>query len=117
MRLNEIEYNDSQPIDAYGPGYFKVGGQRFDGPVLVAPDGVVAWGGLTDIDTLLAMKDSVDVVFVGTGAEIAHLPADLRQALDAAGIGAEPMASPSACRTFNILLSEGRRVAAALIPC
>ncbi|WP_445811201.1 Mth938-like domain-containing protein, partial [Yoonia sp.] len=58
----------------------------------------------------------VDVVFVGTGAEIAHLPADFRNTLEQAGIGVESMASPAACRTYNVLLSEGRRVAVALIP-
>lgn len=117
MRLNEIDFNDSQPIDAYGPGYFKIGGKRFDGAVIAAPDGVLPWGGLTDIDGLLVLQGVVDVVFIGTGPEVAHLPTGLREALEEAGIGAEPMASPSACRTYNILLSEGRRVATALIPC
>ncbi len=117
MRLNEIEFNDSQPIDAYGAGYFKVGGQRYDGAVIISPQGVCAWGGLADAASLLALDGLVDVIFLGMGAEIAHVPADLRDQLDAAGIGVEPMSSPSACRTYNVLLSEGRRVAAALIPC
>jgi len=56
------------------------------------------------------------VIFIGTGAEIAHLPADFRTLFDEAGIGVEPMASPAACRTYNVLLSEGRRIAAALLP-
>ncbi|MEL6220164.1 MAG: Mth938-like domain-containing protein, partial [Pseudomonadota bacterium] len=45
---------------------------------------------------------------------IAPLPADVRQAIEAAGIGVEVMSTPSACRTYNVLLSEGRRVACAL---
>ncbi len=117
MRLNEIDFNDSQPIDGYGPGFFRVGGQKHDGAVIVAPTGVFAWAGLDDGDALIALGDSVDVVFVGVGAEIAHLPTKLREQLEEAGMGIEPMTSPSACRTYNILLSEGRRVAAALIPC
>lgn len=116
MRLNEIAYNDVVPVDGYGPGFFRVGGKVFEGPTLVSPEGVRPWGGLEDRATLLALAESVDVIFVGTGAEIAHLPAALRDALEAAGIGAEPMSSPAACRTYNVLLSEGRRVAAALIP-
>ena len=117
MRITEIDFDDSQPIDAYGPGYFRIGGKRIDGATLVSPTGVTAWGGMEDVDSLLALKGIVDVIFVGTGAEVAHIPPTMREHLDAAGIGVEPMASPAACRTYNILLSEGRRIAAALVPC
>ena len=116
MRLNEIRYNDSVPIDGYGPGFFRIGGKIIRGPVLVFPTGVAAWDGLTDSAAILERAGEVDVVFVGTGAEIAHLPADFRKVLEDAGIGVESMASPAACRTYNVLLSEGRRVAVALIP-
>ena len=50
------------------------------------------------------------------GAEIAYAPRALRDALDEVGIGIEPMSSPAACRTYNVLLSEGRRISAALLP-
>jgi uncharacterized protein len=50
------------------------------------------------------------------GTEIAHPPTAFRKAVEAAGVGVEPMASPQACRTYNVLLSEGRRVGAALLP-
>lgn len=116
MRLNEIAYTDAKPIEGYGPGFFRIGGSVVHGPVLVGPGGTLPWGGYEDIDTLTALKDQVDVLFVGTGAEIAHLPAMLRVPLEEAGIGAEVMASPAACRTYNVLLSEGRRIALALIP-
>lgn len=116
MRLNEIEYDDSQPVDGYGPGFFRIGGEVYEGHILVSPAGVQTWGGYTDSKSLIkALAGVVDVVFCGTGAEISHPPADFRQALEAAGIGVEPMASPSAARTYNILLSEGRRVAAAML--
>jgi len=49
-------------------------------------------------------------------AEIAHLPVAFRKQLEDAGLGVEAMASPAACRTYNVLLSEGRRVALALLP-
>ena len=116
MRLNEIRYSDAVPIDGYGPGFFRVGGKVLRGPVLVFPTGVTGWDGFTDSAAILTRAGEVDVVFVGTGAEIAHLPDDFREALEQAGIGVEPMASPAACRTYNVLLSEGRRVAVALIP-
>ncbi|KNG95373.1 Mth938-like domain-containing protein [Pseudaestuariivita atlantica] len=116
MRLNEIDYNDAQPIDGYGPGFFRIGGEVYEGAQVVAPSGTRGWGGYGDIDAVLALKEHVDVVFIGTGAEIAHPPASFREAMEGAGLGIEMMNSPSACRTYNILLSEGRRVAAALLP-
>ena len=116
MRLNEVQYDDSKPVDGYGPGFFRIGGQVFEGAICAFSSGVAAWGGYTDTATILAKQDDIDVIFVGTGADIAHVPADFRDALEAAGLGVEAMASPAACRTYNVLLSEGRRVAVALIP-
>jgi uncharacterized protein len=116
MRLTEITYPDAVPIDGYGPGFFRVGGKLFHGAVLALPSGAAPWGGYGDSAALIAAAAGIDVLIVGTGAEIAPLPADLRDALEAAGIGVETMASPTAARTYNMLLAEGRRVAAALLP-
>ena len=116
MRLTEIAYTDAKPVEGYGPGFFRIGGEVVHGPVITSPRGTQSWAGYEDRDDLLSLADDIDVLFVGTGAEIAHLPADLRDALEGAGIGVEVMASPAACRTYNVLLSEGRRVALALIP-
>jgi len=116
MRLNEINFNDAVPIDGYGTGFFRVGGKKYDGAVIVLPSGVKAWGGFDDTASALEIVSDIDVLFVGTGAEIAHLPKNFRTTLEDAGIGVEPMASPAACRTYNVLLSEGRRVAVALLP-
>ncbi|MDW4496712.1 Mth938-like domain-containing protein [Sulfitobacter sp. D35] len=116
MRLNEITFTDARPVDGYGPGFFRIGGEVFDGPVLTSQAGTCPWGGYEDAETLLAVADAADVIFVGTGGETAHIPTALRARLEDAGLGIEVMASPAACRTYNILLSEGRRVALALIP-
>ena len=116
MQLNEIAFSQATPIDGYGPGFFRVGWQVLEGAVCVTGSGAQGWGGMEDADTLLALAGDVDVIFVGTGADITHIPAPLRTALEEAGMGVETMNSPAACRTFNILLSEGRRVAAALLP-
>ena len=115
MRLNEITFSDARPIDGYGPGFFRVAGQVFEGNVFVSPSGVQAWDGLDDTAMLIRARDELDVVFVGTGGEVAHVPAAFRAALEEAGLGVETMASPAACRTYNVLLSEGRRVGVALI--
>lgn len=116
MRLNEIAFTDAKPVEGYGAGFFRIGGDVFHGPVIAGPSGTKAWQGYEDAEALLALKDTVDVVFVGTGAEIAHIPSSLRDALEEVGLGVEVMASPAACRTYNVLLSEGRRIALALIP-
>ncbi|WP_407496584.1 Mth938-like domain-containing protein [Pseudooceanicola sp. MF1-13] len=114
MLLNEIDYGKARPIDGYGPGFFRVGDQVHDAPILVTADRVTAWTGYDDPAAIMALKGQIDVLFVGTGPDMAYVPQAFRDAVEAAGIGVEPMTSPAACRTYNVLLSEGRRVAAAL---
>lgn len=116
MRMNEVSYEGGVPVDGYGPGFFRVQDNLINGPVLVAPDGVTHWAGLSDPAQLVALRGQVDVLFIGVGAEIAHLPADLRSALEADEIPFEVMVTGAAARTYNVLLSEGRRVAVAMIP-
>jgi uncharacterized protein len=116
MRLNEVTYTDAEPVEGYGPGFFRVGGKVVEGGVLTGPTGTKPWGGYEDLETLMPLVGQIDVLFVGTGAEIAHIPASLRAPLEEAGLGLEVMNSPSAARTYNVLLSEGRRIALAMIP-
>ncbi len=116
MRLNEVSYVDVAPVQGYGAGFFRIGGEIYHGRVLTGPDGTAPWGGYEDSAALLALAARVDVLLIGTGAEIAHIPAALRAELEAAGMGIEVMNSPAACRTYNVLLAEGRRIALALLP-
>jgi uncharacterized protein len=116
MKLTEVNYGDAVPVDGYGEGFFRIGGEVFRGSVLTSVKGTVAWGGYDDPAPLMALADQIDVLFIGTGAEIAHIPAALRAALEGAGVGVEVMNSPAACRTYNVLLSEGRRIALAVLP-
>jgi uncharacterized protein len=116
MRLNEIAYTGLRPVDGYGPGFFRVAGTLHRGALALLPSGIAGWAGYDDAAPFVAEAAGIDVLFVGTGAEIAPVPAAFRAALEGAGIGVEVMASPTACRAYNVLLSEGRRIAAALIP-
>jgi len=116
MQMNEITFTQATPIDGYGPGFFRIAGQVFQGAVCVTETGARSWGGMADVDTLLALVGEIDVIFLGTGDEISHIPATFRTQLEQTGIGVEIMNSPAACRTYNVLLSEGRRVAAAVLP-
>ncbi|MEO5373833.1 MAG: Mth938-like domain-containing protein [Alphaproteobacteria bacterium] len=109
-------------IQGYGDGGFRIGGLFHAGSVLVFADAVEAWpvpepAGIT-LDSLAAVTAAgraVDLLLVGCGRARAVLPESLRQYLRRAGIVAEAMDTGAACRTFNILLAEERRVAAALI--
>ena len=116
IRLTEITYGQALAIEGYGPGFFRVGTHVLRGACLVTPWDAGPWGGMADFATPMVLLGRIDVLLVGTGAEIAHVPVAFRDALEAAGIGVEVMNSPAAARTYNVLLGEGRRVAACLLP-
>ena len=119
MRMIEIDYDAQPPIDGYGPGGFRVAGDWHAGPLILTADGRSTFAAPITLETLapvLAPDADLDLVVIGQGEEIAPIPRDARQALEAAGIGIEIMATPSACRTYNVLLTEDRRVAAILVP-
>lgn len=116
MRMTEIEFDDAKPVEGYGPGFFRIAGEVIQAPMIVTATGARPWGGYDDAATLIELAGDIDVIFIGTGDEVAYLPAAFRDQLDAAGIGAEAMNSPAACRTYNVLVNDGRRVAAALLP-
>jgi uncharacterized protein len=109
-------------IERYGPSGFRIGGVIHPGPVLVFPDGVVPWAatGLAavtceSLEPVLA-HGGVEVLILGCGRRMTLVAAALRGELRQAGIAVEAMATDAACRTYNLLLSEDRRVAAALLP-
>jgi uncharacterized protein len=116
MRLNEVVFDGRVPIDGYGPGFFRIGGAVFEGPLAMLPGGPRRWAGLPDVAAFLERPDEFDVLLMGMGAEIAPLPVEARARLEESGVAVEIMGTPSACRTYNVLLGEGRRIAAALIP-
>jgi len=113
-----------QIVESYGDGRFRVSGQVFEGSVLVMTDRTAAWSA-TDIAgatveslaavTEVARAGTIDLLLVGCGARMAPLPPGLRQAFRELGVVMEPMDTGAACRTYNVLMAEGRRVAAALI--
>ncbi|HEY3147221.1 MAG TPA: Mth938-like domain-containing protein [Dongiaceae bacterium] len=113
-----------QIIDAYGEGGFRISGQRIEGSVIVFPDKVTPWAvgeigalsaGSLDAVSAAGRAGSVELLLIGTGARMAQIDRTLRQALRADGVVIEVMDTGAACRTYNVLMAEGRRVAAALI--
>ena len=116
----------SHPITAHGQGAFAFAGMRHAGSILATPRGVRAIdaASVDDLDpTELAPlitecgenPGSIEFLIVGTGERMAPIPRALRTALSQAGLRFEAMATGPALRVYNIMQSEGRRVAAALI--
>ena len=116
MQLSEISFDNGRPVDGYGPNFFRISGEVFEGKVALLPRSCRLWLGFDDPAPFVKLAKDLDVVLVGMGPNIAHLPVGFRAALEQAGIGVEIMDSPTACRTYNVLLSEGRRVGLALLP-
>jgi uncharacterized protein len=120
MRSVEVTFPaGAAPIDGYAADGFRVGGRVFRGPTAVLPGRVLGWAGLQDLSAFLEHRAAFDVLLVGMGSLLVQPDAALiaeRAKLEAAGLGVELMTTPSACRTYNVLLGEGRRVAAALMP-
>lgn len=114
---------DGQPfVDAYGDGGFRLAGQRFEGSVIVTPRGLFPWNAAeittataASLSPVLDASADFDFLIVGSGEETAFLPAALRRHLESQTIFPDVMATGPACRTYNLMLSENRRVAAALI--
>lgn len=110
-----------QVITNYGSGQFKIGGQVYTTSVLVFPNKTIPWNITKNVAITLEslapiiQAGGVELLVIGCGKSQSLLPPKIKNALKEAGIGLEVMDTGAACRTFNILLGEGRRVAAALI--
>ena len=121
--ITPIIPSDRQVIDGYGDGQFCVSGQWRTGAVIVLPDRTEPWEA-TDFATLtvehfapvIGAEPKVEILLLGSGARMQLMPKALRQGLRDAGVVVEVMDTGAACRTYNVLLAEGRRVAAALLP-
>jgi uncharacterized protein len=116
--MNEISLTGRLPVDSYGSGGFRIDGAWYAGSLVLWPGGQRGFDAPIDIEALaplVAEAAGIDVVLFGQGAEIAPLAAPLRAVLEEAGLGVEIMSTASACRTYNVLLAEDRRVAAALV--
>lgn len=122
MEITPLIPEGRQVVDSYGDGRFRISGISIEGSVLVLPSRTITWpvadmAGLT-LDSLapvLAATPAVEVLLVGCGRRLVPLPPALKAELRARGIGSDPMDTGAACRTYNVLMAEGRRVAAALI--
>ena len=109
-------------MQRYGNGGFRVSGVAFQGSVIVMPTAATPWPvaafanlAVEDFAPLIAHLSELDVCLLGCGVQMQPLSKDLRIALKEAGLHVDPMDTGAACRTYNVLMGEGRAVAAALI--
>ncbi|MGA7261370.1 MAG: Mth938-like domain-containing protein [Stellaceae bacterium] len=122
MDLTPVATAGRQIIERYAASGFRVSGVIYPGPVLVFPDLTVPWDAASASDvtwgTLAPVIEhgGVEILLLGLGRSTSAVPAALRTALRAARIALEAMDTGAACRTYNVLVAEDRRVAAALIP-
>ena len=122
IEIRDAHFPGRAPIDTYGNGGFRFADMSHRGSILCLPSGIHSWD--MDATKLLSVESfrrvldeaaDIEVLLVGTGTELRRLPPELRTALKARGISSDPMSTGAAVRTFNIMLSEQRAVAAALI--
>lgn len=109
------------PIESYGGGGFRFAGLSHRGSILALPSGIYDWPvapdalTLEDLAPVLAECGDIDLLIMGSGATMARPPRRLREALADAGLRLDCMATGHAVATYNLLLGEQRKVAAALI--
>ena len=110
-------------IDAYGEGGFRLDGVRHEGSVLIVADEARGWPVAEPAEltpeslapVFEAGRAGVEFLLLGMGARNAMPSRPVREALQRAGIGLEFMDTPAAAKLYNVLTSEGRRLACALI--
>ena len=120
MKLHAAGRGAYNTITGYGDDYVIVNSDRHQSSLIVTPEQVVSWptpsfDDLTEQSFELVKKAQPDIVLLGTGPRQRFPHPRLTNALSAARIGVEVMDLKAACRTYNILVAEGRKVAAALL--
>ncbi len=120
--IRQAHFPGRAPIDAYGNGGFRFAEMSHRGSILCLPSGIYGWppDSFEAIDAA-ALKRAldeaaeIDILLIGAGDGPRRLPPELIARLREAGLSSDAMSTGAAVRTFNVLLAENRRVAAALI--
>jgi uncharacterized protein len=117
-----LSVNSGQNIfTAHGEGYVQVNDQRYERPLIVTPEQVLSdwparsFAALTETDFSHFLSLKPEVLLLGTGNQHRFAHPQLYRALTAAGIGVEFMSTPAACRTYNILAGEDRKVVVGIL--
>ncbi|WP_294642158.1 Mth938-like domain-containing protein [uncultured Aureimonas sp.] len=120
--IRDAHYPRRAPIDAYGNGGFRFADMSHRGSILCLPSGIYGWTATEEqpftgerLMKVLDEADDIRFLLFGTGKDIRRPPAALLTRLRDRGISCDPMSTGAAVRTYNIMLLEGRPVAAALV--
>ncbi len=120
--ISPARFPGRAPIEAYGNGGFRFADMSHRGSILALPSGIEAWGvgSASEISPealkrVLDEAKEIEILLVGTGDAMVPLSREARRVLADSGIEPELMSTGAAVRTFNVLLSEERAVAAALV--
>jgi uncharacterized protein len=122
MKFSQADPGDGYLVEAYEPGRIQIDGRFFTVGLILSPGRLVTdWGPAraedlttTHLESLLALDPQV--IILGTGARQVFPPFALLASALTRGIGIEVMDTGAACRTYNILMGEGRQVVAGLLP-
>lgn len=122
LEIRDAHFPGRAQIDAYGNGGFRFADMSHRGSLLLLPSGVYGWEidearvlTLADLARVLDEAGEIEVLLLGMGKNLKPIPAEIKAALKARNISSDPMSTGAAVRTYNVMLSESRAVAAALI--
>lgn len=120
IEIRQAHFPGRAPIEAYGNGGFRFAEMSHRGSILSLPTGIYGWSAtqeepFTGERLDLVFETDIKFLLFGTGTEIRRLPPGLAERMKRAGISCDPMSTGAAVRTFNVMLSEGRPVGAALV--
>ncbi|WP_299470549.1 Mth938-like domain-containing protein [uncultured Roseibium sp.] len=122
MEIRNAHFPGRAPLDAYGNGGFRFAKMSHHGSILCVPSGIYGWN-ISDaadfnedaFQRVFEERSDIEVLLVGTGRDLLPLRPAMKDLFREAGILTDPMSTGAAVRTFNVLLSEDRAVAAALL--
>lgn len=122
IEMRDAHFPGRAPIDSYGNGGFRFSDMSHRGSLLCLPSGIYGWNVTTPDELILENfqkvfdeASEIEILLVGSGLDLVPIKPELRSRLRDCQISADPMSTGAAVRTFNVLLAEGRAVAAAFL--
>lgn len=121
MKLHLQTATRQNLVSAYGAGFVAINGERLERSLIITPDSLrrdwsaTSFAALRDAHFVELARIDCEILLLGTGKRLQFPPHSLTRAIHEARIGLEIMDTHAACRTYNILMGEGRKVAAALV--
>ena len=122
LDITPLVPEDRQIVQSYGTGRFKVSRIEYQGSIIVLPGRTLSWHiakhddiNIKNLVAVLEEEPRIEILLIGCGQMMQLLPRELIDACRRKGLAVDAMDTGAACRTYNILAAEGRRVAAGLV--